>query len=198
MNNVQTAFTVSELHDMAEDIDHQIGAFFLFVYLIGNKTNQLFLISVKHNGVNNAAAHGKRVKRTFYVVGNSVIISAFDISRRAFDGDHYNGDIIDPALFVHDLQNFKTVHFGHDHIKHYKRNLKMSFFQYSHSFHAVFSLNDLIVVLKDIRQHTAVHFGIVNDQNFLFAVICRKIFSTHFELSFSKNCESLLYKNTLC
>ena len=63
MQNVRAAFAVAEFNDVAQDIDHQVVAFLVFVHLPCHQPHQLLLLGVKHQRVGDAAAHDGHIER---------------------------------------------------------------------------------------------------------------------------------------
>ena len=167
MQHVQTAFPVAELHNMAQYVDHRGAAFLFFIDLLGHKADQALLLGVKHQGIDDAAAHDGHVKRTADVVGSAQIIGALDIAGRILRRNHDDGDLVDPVVFVHHGQHFKAVHLGHHNIKQKQVDVRRGL-QNGHSLSAVFRLQNLITVTQHLCQDGAVHRGVVRNQDFLF------------------------------
>ena len=167
MQHVHTALPVAELHNMAQYVDHRGVAFLFFIDLLSHKADQPLLFGVKHQGIDDAAAHDGHVKRAADIVGSAQIIGTLDVAGRILRRNHDDGDLVDPVVFVHHGQHFKAVHLGHHNIEQKQVDVRRGL-QNGHSLSAVFRLQNLITVTQHLRQDGAVHRGVVRNQDFLF------------------------------
>ena len=74
MMNMHTAFAVSELNDMSQHIYHHTVILFVLVHLIFKSAEQSFLLSVKQKDISDTLMYFKAVKRSSYIVGNTVVV----------------------------------------------------------------------------------------------------------------------------
>ena len=70
-------------------------------------------------------------------------------------------------LLAHDGQHAETVQLGHDDIQQDKADIAVGA-QNVKGLQSVFRLQKIIAVIQNAGQNRAVHFGIVNNQDFLF------------------------------
>ena len=74
MVNVHTAFTVSELNYVSQNIYHHAVVFFVFINLFFQCAEQFFLFAVQHKGIGNTFVNNKAVERYSYIIGNSQFV----------------------------------------------------------------------------------------------------------------------------
>ncbi len=151
---------------MAQNIDHQAALFFLFINLVRHHAHQLFLLAVKQNGVDHPAMDDQRVKGPADKIRHAQLIGPLHMAGTVFCGDHNHRDILNPVVFVHDVQHFKSVHIGHHNIQQDKGDPD-SLLQRFYRLPAVLRLDNIILVSQHICQNSAVQLGIVHNQNFM-------------------------------
>ena len=68
---------------------------------------------------------GTLVERTADVIYRAEVVSSVYVRRTCFRGNHDDGDIFYPALFVHHGKHFEPVHLRHDYIEQHERNFQL-------------------------------------------------------------------------
>ena len=165
--HMRPAFGVAKFDDMAENAGHQAVALFAPVNLFGNHAHQVLLLAVEHQRVDDAAADDRFIKRAADVIRRAELIGALNEHGVAFRRDHNDRGLVDPVLLAHDGQHAETIQFGHDDIQQDKADIAVGA-QNVKGLQPVFRLQKIIAVIQNAGQNRAVHFGIVNNQDFLF------------------------------
>ena len=114
---MQAALLIAELHNVAEDGDHQIVDSLLLVNLLVYHCGEPALLGVEHDGVDDTAADHHHIERPADVVGNAHVVGPLDKGVGALGGDHDDGHAVDPVIFVHGGQHAESVHVGHHNIQ---------------------------------------------------------------------------------
>ena len=152
---------------MAENAGHQAVALFAPVNLFGNHAHQVLLLAVEHQRVDDAAADDRFIERAADVIRRAELIGALNEHGVAFRRDHNDRGLVDPVLLAHDGQHAETIQLGHDDIQQDKADIAVGA-QNVKGLQPVFRLQKIIAVIQNAGQNRAVHFGIVNNQDFLF------------------------------
>ena len=171
MDHMESALTVPELYDMAQDIDHHRALLFIFIDLLGYQGSQLFLFGVQQHRVHETAVDDGHVKGTIDEIRDTQRIGPFHLGGSALGGDHDDRDILDPALLVHDLQDTKTVHIWHHDIQQDCGDLVFMLLEDRYGLHTVLCFQDDVFILQHIRQDGAVHLRIIRDQDRLLVLL---------------------------
>ena len=167
VQHVQAAFSVAELHNMAQNVNHRGAAFFFFVDLLGHQTHQPLLLGVQHQRVDDAAAHHGHIKGAADIIGSAQIIGTLHKAGRILGRNHNDRDFVNPVVFVHHGQHVKAVHVGHHDIQQKQVDTGVCL-QNGHSLTAVLGFQNLIAVAQHLCQDGAVHGGIVRNQDSFF------------------------------
>ena len=170
MKNVQTAFPVTKFDDMTENRDHQPARLFPLVNLIGDQPDEFFLFFKEHQRIDHAAAHDTGIERTVDKIRNAKFIRPFDTGRRCFGGDHYDGNLFDPLILIHQSKHFESVHFRHHDVQKDQIDLVFALFEDFYRLFPVFGFEDFEFSSQHIGKQRTVNFGIVGDQYFLFSL----------------------------
>ena len=123
MENVKAAFSISEFHDMAQNIDHHIVILFLLINLVRYHVNQTLLFGIKHERIFHPLLNHKRIKGTADIVCNSHFIRTLHIRGGAFRRNHDHRDIGNHMIFIHHSQYLKAVHQRHHDIQQEQVNI---------------------------------------------------------------------------
>ena len=169
MQHMLAALPVAELHNVAEDVDHQGALFLFFVDLVGHHARQLLLLGVEENGVDHPAVDQQRVEGAADKVGHALGEGPLHECGGGLGGDHDDGHVLNPAVLVHHRQHLEPVHLRHDNIQQEQTDLRSIFLQGRHGLHAVLRLHNIILLSQHIRQDRAVHLRVVRDKNLLSA-----------------------------
>ena len=165
--HMQPTFGVAKLDDVAKDAGHQAVALFAPVNLFGYHAHQVLLLAVEHQRVDDAAANGRFIERAADVIRRAELIGALNEHGVAFRRDHNDRGLVDPVLLAHDGQHAETVQFRHDDIQQDKADIAVGA-QNVKGLQPVFRLQKIVAVIQNAGQNRAVHFGIINNQDFLF------------------------------
>ena len=79
VHNMQPAFTVAELHHMAQDADHQHAVVLFFVHLIGNKAGEPLLLGVQHEDILHPAQDHNPLEGAADIVCHTQIIGTLNV-----------------------------------------------------------------------------------------------------------------------
>ena len=167
VEDVEAAFAVPELHDVAEDVDEQAAALLVFINLIRHHVGQALLLGVKHDGIDHPAVDDQRVEGPGNKIGDAQLIGPLNVAGAGFGGDHDDGDVLDPMVLGHDLQDAEAVHLRHDDVQENQGNFTPPLLEQAHALQSVLGLDDLILVVQHVGQDGAVELRVVHDQNFL-------------------------------
>ena len=167
VKDMKAALAVSEFHNMAENVDQQAAALLVFVNLVRHHAHQALLLGVEQNGVDHPAVNNQRVEGPGDEVRDAQLIGPLDVAGAGFGGDHDDGNVVNPMILGHDLQNAEAVHLRHDNIQQDQGNLSLLLLKQAHALKAVFGLDDLVLVGQHIRQNGPVEFRVVHNQYFL-------------------------------
>ncbi len=77
----------------------------------------MLLLGVKLDGVADAVSQDHLVEGASDKIGDAEHICPLDERVRSFYRNHDDRNFVDPAVFVHDGENFHAVFFGHDHVE---------------------------------------------------------------------------------
>ena len=155
---MEAALLVAELHDVAEDGDHQVVDLLFLINLLVHHSGQTALLGVEHNRVDNTPAHHHHVEGPADVVGHTHIIRVLYKVVGALCGDHDNRHAINPIIFVHGGQYIEAVHIGHNKIQKDQGNLLLLLLEDGDGLKAVLRLHDVIGLLQHRAQDFPVHF----------------------------------------
>ena len=100
----------------------------------------------------------QRVEGAGDEIGDAQLIGPLDMAGPGFGGDHDDGDILNPLVLGHDLQNTEAVHLGHDDVQQDQGNLAPPLLEQAHALKAVFGFDDFILVVQHVGQNGAVQF----------------------------------------
>ena len=154
---MQAALLVAELHNVAEDGDHQVIDLFLLVYLLVHHHRQAALLGVEHDGVHHTAAHHHHIKGAADVIGNAQVVGPLDKVPGALRRDHDDRHAVDPVIFIHGGQHAEAVHVWHDDIQQHQGYLLLHLLEDAHRLESVLRLNNIIGLLQHGAQDGAVH-----------------------------------------
>ena len=115
--HMQSAFSVSKFHDLAQNTYHDPVIFFFLIDLICNQCDQPPLFRIQFDRVKYSLVNDFRIKRTTDIVRHAHLISTPDALFGIFTRDHDHRHILDPVIFVHIVQYLKTVHSRHHNIQ---------------------------------------------------------------------------------
>ena len=120
---MQAALLVAELHNVAEDGDHQVVDLLLLIDLLIDHGGQPALLGVEHNGVDNPPADHHHVEGPADVVGDPHVVGPLNKGVGALRRDHDNRHAVDPVILVHGGQHAEAVQVGHHDIQQDQGNL---------------------------------------------------------------------------
>ena len=170
--HMRAAFLVAEFHDMAENINHNMTGLLFFFVLLLQKRHQRLLLGVKQHGIQHAALHNARIKRTVDIICRTHLVSLTDGADAFITGDNNNRHLINQMRVIHLLQHLEAVHHRHHDIEQHERDIFFLLAHDVHSFQTVFCFDNIIFILQNFLQQEAVHLRIINNQHvFLLLVI---------------------------
>ena len=157
VHDVQAALLIAELHNVAENGNHQVVDLLLLVDLLVHHGGQPALLGVEHDGVNHTAADHHHVEGAADVVGYSHVIGPLDESVGALRRDHDNGHAVDPVVFIHGGQHAEAVQIGHYNVQQDQGNLLLPLLEDGHRLQSVLRLDDIVGLLQHGAEDGAVH-----------------------------------------
>ena len=158
---MQSAFSVSKLHNMAQNINHQAALFLFFQNLVSNQPHKPFLLRIEQYSINYTPVYNQIVKRAADIVCNACFICTLQITGRTFRRNNNNRNIINPMILIHHCQHFEPVHLRHNNIQQQKGNLRPHLLKLCHRLFSVFRFQDLILIFKHIQQNRTIHLRII-------------------------------------
>ena len=161
VEHVEAALAVAELHDVAENVDHQVALAFLLIDLVRDHAHQLLLLGVEQDGVHHAAVDDQRVKGAGDEVRDTQLIGPLDVAGAALGGDHDDGDIVDPVVLVHGVQHAEAVHLRHDDVQQYQGELRSHLLKEGDALQTVFRLYNIIFLPQHVGKDCPVQLGVV-------------------------------------
>ena len=117
MDHMHSAFPVSELYDMAQDIDHHAVILFFFIDMRRDKRYKTSLLCIQLDRVEHALEYDLCIERSVDVIRYTHFVGSADHKICVLTGDHNDRDIFNPMIPVHAGQHFKTVHDRHHDIQ---------------------------------------------------------------------------------
>ena len=173
IQHVHAAFAVAELHDVRQDVHHEVVGLLALVHLVGHHAHERALLLVQHERVHDAAADDVHVVGAVDEVGHAQLVGAFDIGGVGLGGHHDDRDVLDPAIFVHDLQHVEAVHLRHDIVEQHERYARALFLQRRHGLLAVLRLDDAVGVADHVGKQCAIQHRVINDEDRLLLTQAR-------------------------
>ena len=171
MKDMKTALSVSEFHDVAQDVDHQVALLLFLVDLFHDQSCQFLLFGIKYQSIDYPAVNDQRIKRSAYIIRDPQLICTLHMERAALRRDHNDRDLIDPVASVHHFQDTEAIHLRHHDIQQNKGKLHSVFLDRSHCLHPILCLNDLIFTFQHISQNRPIHLRVICNQYFLFKLL---------------------------
>ena len=161
------ALAVPELHNVAEDADHQVVVFLFFIDLVLDDPHQPLLLGVQGQGVLDPAADDIGIEGPVDKVGGPQIVGAGHKGVVLGGGEHNDGDLVDPVEPLHGLQNLKAVHLRHGDVQQHQVHMGV-LLQQQDRLAAILRLDKVVVLPQNVHEQGAVHLGVVHNQDGLF------------------------------
>ena len=114
------------------------------------------MLGVEHDGVDHPAVDDQRVEGPGDKIGDAQLVGPLDMAGPGLGGDHDDGDVLDPLVLGHDVQNAEAVHLGHYDVQKDQGDLGSPLLEQAHALEAVFRLNDFIFIVQHVGQDGAV------------------------------------------
>ena len=169
VQNMQPAFTVAELHHMAQDADHQHAVVLFFVHLIGDKAGEPLLLGVQHQDVLHPAQDHDPLEGAADIVCHAQIVGALNVGGILCRRDNDDRDLVQPCVVLHHPQHVKAVHARHHQVQQQQGDIRAL----PHQLHrrcAVLCFQIVIAIAQYLLEQGTVDLGIVRDQDLRFFV----------------------------
>ena len=135
--------SITELNYLTQNTDHHTVILFFLIYLIGDQGDQLALLRIKFDRIKYSPMNNFCIEWSVDVIRYPHLVGLFDTGRRILTGDHDHRNIIDPLIFIQELQNFKSIHDRHHNIEKHKRDTGSIFPDDRNTFLPILCLQDL-------------------------------------------------------
>ena len=169
VQDMQPAFTVAELHHMAQDADHQHAVVLFFVHLIGNKAGEPLLLGVQHEDILHPAQDHNPLEGAADIVCHTQIIGTLNVGGILCRRDDDDRDLVQPCVILHHSQHVKAIHARHHQVQQQQGDIRAL----PHQFHcrcAILRLQIVIAIAQYLLEQGTVDLGIIRDQNLRFLV----------------------------
>ena len=169
VQDMQPAFTVAELHHMAQDADHQHAVVLFFVHLIGNKAGEPLLLGVQHEDILHPAYNHDPLEGAADIVCHTQIIGTLNVGGILCRRDDDDRDLVQPCVILHHPQHVKAIHARHHQVQQQQGDIRAL----PHQFHcrcAILRLQIVIAIAQYLLEQGTVDLGIIRDQNLRFLV----------------------------
>ena len=165
VHDVQAAFAVAELHDVAEDVHHQVVGLLLLEDLVDDHALELLLLGVQRDGVLHAMPDDAAVERAADVLGGAQVVGVVHVGRRGFRRDDDDGQRVDEAALAQGGQHLEPVHHRHDDVQQHERDVVAFAVEDVERLDAVGCLDDVELAGQDVRKERPVDLGVVDDED---------------------------------
>ena len=172
MFHMQSAFSISKLYDLAQNAYHDPVVFLLLINLIRYQCDQSSLFCIQFDRIEYSLINNLCIEWPADIIRYSHFVSPSYTLFGVFTGNHDNRNIFDPVIFVHIMQNLKSIHSRHYNIQKNQRYLSSILLQKPQTVFSVFCFNDLIIFFQNRRKDLTVHLRIIYDQDQLLCPLC--------------------------
>ena len=169
VQDMKPAFTVAELHHMAQNADHQHAVMLFFVHLIGNKAGEPLLLGVQHEDILHPAQDHDPLEGAADIVCHTQIIGTLNVGGILCRRDDDDRDLVQPCMILHHPQHVKAIHARHHQVQQQQGDIRAL----PHQFHcrcAILRLQIVIAIAQYLLEQGTVDLGIIRDQDLRFLV----------------------------
>ena len=161
--NVLVIFAVVGFYHAAKNSKQHTAELFFIQYLLGNKACQPPLLGIEHQRVLYPAADHQRVERAVNIVGSAQTVGPVHKGVGLVGGNDDHGNLIQPVIALHDLQNAAAIQPRHDHVQQHQVNGGISA-QDINGLLTVLRLKIAVIRTQNLHQELPVQLRIVHDQ----------------------------------
>ena len=159
---MEPALSVTELDDVAQNLDHQEIILLLINDLLRHHAFQNLLLRIEHEHVAHTAQHRLLIKWAADIIGRSQVISVFNITGGRLCRNRNDRNALNPSVSVHNRQNLESIHLRHHDVQKNQRKIGVVLIQQGNCLYAVGRFHNIILDRQYIRQKGAVDLRIIH------------------------------------
>ena len=164
MHHMQPALAVAELHDMPQNVHHQVGVALLFIHLIRGDLQKPPLPGVHPQQGRHPPPDPVRLKGTADVVHHTQVICPLPLPGAVLLINENHGNVVAKALVLHHFQHAEAVYLRHDGVQQHQIDDRNAPAQQGDGFNAVLRLQHLALILQKLPQKAPLRLGIIHNQ----------------------------------